>query len=277
LAAQLDPAAVVARRRRAESQRRVSLSPAPDTMSQLSALLPVAQGVAVYAALVQSADTARASGDERSRGQVMADTLVERVTGQSSAPAVPVRVNLVIPDRTLLAGGDDPAQLVAAGLTPTDLPGHVARDLVLESLADDGARTTLRRLYAAPESGQLVAMESRSRLFPRALAELVRLRDQTCRTPWCYAPVRHADHVVAHADGGATSYANGQGLCQACNHAKQAPGWSARSRAGPTNEVETTTPTGHRYRSTPPPVHVDPTRAPASRLELQLAELVLIA
>ena len=36
----------------AESQRRVSLRPAPDTMSQLSALLPVAQGVAVYAALV---------------------------------------------------------------------------------------------------------------------------------------------------------------------------------------------------------------------------------
>jgi 5-methylcytosine-specific restriction endonuclease McrA len=277
LAAQLDPAAVVARRRHAESQRRVSLRPAPDTMSQLSALLPVAQGVAVYAALVQSADTARASGDERSRGQVMADTLVERVTGQSSAPAVPVRVNLVIPDRTLLAGGDDPAQLVAAGLTPTDLPGHVARDLVLESLADGGAWTTLRRLYAAPESGQLVAMESRSRLFPRALAELVRLRDQTCRTPWCYAPVRHADHVVAHADGGATSYANGQGLCQACNHAKQAPGWSARPRAGPENEVETTTPTGHRYRSTAPPVHGDPTRAPASRLELQLAELVLIA
>ena len=100
LAAELDQAAVVARRSRAESQRRVSLRPAPDTMSQLSALLPVAQGVAVYAALVRSADTARASGDERSRGQIMADTLVERVTGQSSAPAVPLRVNLVLSDRT---------------------------------------------------------------------------------------------------------------------------------------------------------------------------------
>ena len=64
----------------------MSLRPAPDTMSQLSALLPVAQGVAVYAALTRSADTARAGGDARSRGQIMADTLVERVTGQSSAP-----------------------------------------------------------------------------------------------------------------------------------------------------------------------------------------------
>ena len=60
LAARVDPGAVVARRRRAESERRVSLRPAPDTMSQLSALLPVAQGVAVYAALARSADTARA-------------------------------------------------------------------------------------------------------------------------------------------------------------------------------------------------------------------------
>ena len=66
LAARQDPGAVVARRRRAESERRVSLRPAPDTMSQLSALLPVAQGVAVYAALVRSADTA---GREVMRGR----------------------------------------------------------------------------------------------------------------------------------------------------------------------------------------------------------------
>ena len=105
LAARLDPASVVARRRRAESERRVSLRPAPETMAQLSALLPVAQGVAVFAALTRSADTARAGGDARSRGQVMADTLVERVTGQSSAPAVPVRVNLVLTDPTLLGSG----------------------------------------------------------------------------------------------------------------------------------------------------------------------------
>ena len=112
LAARLDQKAVVARRRRAESERRVSLRPAPEMMSQLSALLPVAQGVAVYAALVRSADTARAGGDARSRGQIMADTLVERVTGQSSAPGVPLRVNLVLSDRTLLGpigggGGGD--------------------------------------------------------------------------------------------------------------------------------------------------------------------------
>ena len=42
----LDPEAAVARARRAESERCVTLRPAPDTMTYLTALLPVAQGVA---------------------------------------------------------------------------------------------------------------------------------------------------------------------------------------------------------------------------------------
>ena len=81
LAARLDPAAVAKRRRRAESERRVTVRPAPDTMVYLSALLPVAEGVAAYAALSAEAKRARAAGDPRTRGQVMADALVARITG----------------------------------------------------------------------------------------------------------------------------------------------------------------------------------------------------
>jgi hypothetical protein len=44
LAARLDVESLVIRRRRAESDRRVTGRPAPDTMMQLSALLPVAKG-----------------------------------------------------------------------------------------------------------------------------------------------------------------------------------------------------------------------------------------
>jgi len=56
-------------------------------------------------------------------------------------------------------------------------------------------------------------------------------------------------------EGGATSADNGQGLCEACNHAKQAPGWRARpSPASGGRDIETTTPTGHTYRSGPPAV-----------------------
>ena len=39
----------------------------------------------------------------------MADTLVARVTGQADATAVPVEIQLVVTDRTLLAGDATPA------------------------------------------------------------------------------------------------------------------------------------------------------------------------
>ncbi|MDQ2637059.1 MAG: 13E12 repeat family protein, partial [Actinomycetota bacterium] len=76
IAYRLDPQAVVDRMAKAEKDRNVSIRPAPDTMTYVTALLPVSQGVSVYAALKRAADT---TFDERSRGQVMADTLVERV------------------------------------------------------------------------------------------------------------------------------------------------------------------------------------------------------
>lgn len=81
LAQQLDAQACVLRARRAVTERRVSIRPAPDTMAYLTALLPAAQGVAVYAALKAAADRSTAVGDPRSRGQQMADTLVTRITG----------------------------------------------------------------------------------------------------------------------------------------------------------------------------------------------------
>ena len=56
LAASLDPAAVAQRRRRAEAERTLTLRPAPDAMTYLTALLPVAQGVAALAALNREAD-----------------------------------------------------------------------------------------------------------------------------------------------------------------------------------------------------------------------------
>jgi 5-methylcytosine-specific restriction endonuclease McrA len=66
--------------------------------------------------------------------------------------------------------------------------------------------------------------------------------------------VRHADHIRPVDDGGATSAANGQGLCVACNHAKQAPGWRQQVVSSPRErpEVETVTPTGRRYTATAP-------------------------
>lgn len=281
LAYRLDPKAALRRARKATADRRVTIRPAPDTMVHVTALLPVQEGVAAYAALVKAADTARAEGDPRTRGQVMADTLVERVTGRSAATGTDLEVQVVITDRTLLRGGDEPAHLPGYGPVPAGL----VRDWLRPAhSADPGeaARVWLRRLYTHPGTGELVAMDSRRRSFTAGLRRQVIARDLgTCRTPWCDAPIRHVDHAVPHDVGGPTSTSNGQGLCEHCNHTKQAPGWRARPRPGPTGEhrVQTTTPTGHTYTSGAPPLPGAPTHPPRpkSRLEVHFRDLILIA
>ena len=202
----LDPQSFADRAAQAVDDRTVTLRPAPDCMTYLTALLPVAEGVAVYAALTRAADTARAAGDERSRGQVLADTLVERVTGQATASKVAVGVHLVMTDRTLFHDGVEPG--IAIGQGP--IPAGLARDLVG---AAPELSSWIKRLYT-DEGGQLVAMESKQRTFPDGLAEFILVRDQTCRAPWCDAVIRQTDHITPVSEGGATRAINGQGLCE---------------------------------------------------------------
>src|SRR5436190_526185 len=68
---QLAPAAFVKRRTHAETDRHVTLRPAPDAMTYLTALLPVEHGVAAWKALTDHAATRHAAGDQRSKGQLM--------------------------------------------------------------------------------------------------------------------------------------------------------------------------------------------------------------
>jgi hypothetical protein len=262
IAYRLDPHAVVDRAAKAETERTVSIRPAPDTMTWLTALLPVAKGVSVYAALRRAADT---TFDGRSRGQVMADELVERVTGRPADAACSIEVNLVLSDQTLLSDDDTPADICGYG----PIPAAVARGLVSAAVTDSRSRATLRRLYTHPRSGALVTMESRARRFPRGLATFIGLRDQRCRTPYCDAPIRHRDHATPHARGGPTAVANGLGSCERCNYVKEVPGWRVSTYVDENGRhtAEFTTPTGEEYRSAAPP------RAPAvtvSELEVRV-------
>jgi len=269
IAHELDAAAAVKRAARAEGDRRVSIRPAPDTMVYVGALLPVAEGVAAFAALGRQADAAVATGDPRSRGQLMADTFVARLTGRDPlTEPVPVHVSLVMTDTTLLDRGTASAMVRGAKQPPVPVPAGLARKLAAR--AGRAGQAWVRRLYTSPDRTQLVAADSRARLFPAALAELVALADQTCRTPYCDAPVRHTDHVHPHAEGGPTSLENAQGLCERCNHTKESPGWTAR--AGPGRAVTTTTPTGHTYRSVPPPVLPSALSPPGPVHELEPAD-----
>lgn len=248
IAYQLDPHAIVERAAKAPEQRNVTTRPAPDNMVYLTALLPLQQGVACYASLKREADT---NPDGRSRGQTMADTLFERVTGRAADVPVPITVNVVISDEALLGLSDS----TAAVQDYEPIPAAVARRMITDAIDAQGW-AELRRLYAAPESGALVAMDSRLRKFPKGLTQFVRLRDQTCRTPYCDAPIRHIDHAEPHARHGRTNALNGRGACERCNHVKEQRGWKVRTLFDPGGRhvTEHTTPTGATYRSTAPPI-----------------------
>ncbi|MEJ2871676.1 DUF222 domain-containing protein [Actinomycetospora sp. OC33-EN08] len=249
LAYEADPAGFTDRGRTARKQRRVTLRPAPDTMSVLSGLLPVEQGVACITALRRHADTLIAGGDAdgRTRDQIVADTLVERVTGQTFAEDVNVEVGIVLP-LDALTDPDSPTTGEVVGYGP--LPSGIVADL----LNTTQGKKWWRRLFTHPRSGRLVGGDPTRRLFDGFLAALIHYRDHgRCRDPYCGAPARHTDHIRGKTAGGPTSLGNGRRTCVRGNQIKELPGWSTDliddGLGEHPHEVRTTTPTGHTYTS----------------------------
>ena len=263
LAYAADPAGYVARGRTARADRRVSVRPAPDTMSVLSGFLPVEQGVACWAALRAHTDTVKNTGDTRSRDQIMADTLVERLTGQARAGDVQAEIAIVIPvdaltdptstgfrpDAAVVPGPADAPAPVAEVLGYGPLPTPIARQI----LTDSQGRRWWRRLFTAPH-GTVVGGDPTRRCFDGTLATLIGYRDGgRCREPFCDAPARHTDHIVAHRAGGPTTFTNGRATCVRSNQVREMPGWQVRlahdGHGDHPHTVITVTPTGHTYTS----------------------------
>lgn len=216
IADRLDQDAASRRLERNEAQRYVSIRPAADGMVRLCALLPTRAGVAVHAALTKLAAAAPATGETRSKGQLMADELVERVTGRETPTAVPIQLQLLMTDRTLLAHGTDTALLDGM-----PIPAEAALALALatsQELSSDGPgidtnepRRYLRRLFTDPATGNLTDMDVKRRAFTGAVRTFITARDQRCRIPHCDAAIRDIDHVTRYADGGETHISNGAG------------------------------------------------------------------
>lgn len=294
VAAELDAASVVRRMEAAVRSRRVTTRPAPDGMAYLTVLGPLTDVVGAYASLQARAKSVVGgqcpdeTPDGRGVGAVMADTALRLLSGRATGQTQPVEVHLVITDMALFGVGD-PKRSVNE---PARIPGHgpvpapVARAWLREGLhdpADNPDRTHdperagtpdssdaadraapaavwLRRLFSSPDGRDLVAMDSTRRVFTGLLRRMLILRDDVCTTPWCEAPIVHADHVHPARDGGPTSFANGNGACARCNHVKEAPGWHVEVlHTGLTpdhrpRETRWTTPTGHTPHSHPPPL-----------------------
>ena len=224
------------------ADQRVSMTPETDGVATLHVRGPAEQILAAHKALDDWATGLRATGDPRTRGQIMCQTLVERVTGMSYADEADVEINLVLDAETLVADGDHPVDLEGYGPISPD---------VAEEIVGRARNASVRRLLTDPVDGTLVVREPRRRRFDGPTAAHIKTRDRRCRQPGCDLKIRHNDHVHAYEHGGQTVAENGQGLCTRSHTLKHQPGWKVWT------EGTTTiwrTPTGHQYRSEPPPV-----------------------
>ena len=228
-----DPHGQKRRHQRARQERHVTVRRAEHGMATVSARISALDGARIRKRLSLEAERLRAAGDRRGHQAIQADSFVDTLLGQEDGMvATTLDIGVMITERALIhPGGGDLARIEGYGTASAEvlreeLRGPLGAALTADAedvMGPDGPalHAVMRRLYTHPRTGELVAVESRARAFPAALARFIRWRDQTCRAPYCDASIRQIDHILAHAAGGDTCLDNGQGLCAHCNGKEQ--------------------------------------------------------
>lgn len=248
-------------------------------MATLSARLSGIDAAQAHKRLSLEAERLRAGGDRRGHQAIMADVLVDTILGRDEQmDPTNLDIGLIITDRALFSPDEgEIAQVEGYGAVPAEAVREQLRAALREPetpqedrYGADGptVRAVLRRLYTHPASGELVAVESRAKAFPSALARFLRWRDLSCRGPFCNAAIRQSDHIVPRSAGGPTSIDNGQGAC-AHDNGKEEHFHSVRRIPKPPgggHRVEWISPNGISRTTSPPPL-TRPVRLPAAPLE----------
>jgi hypothetical protein len=281
-----DPAAADRRRKRAERAADVTVRGLGDGMGELRATMPLPEASAVRAEVDAHARALKKAGDERPIGQLRGAVLHDLVTRPwQERPAVSAHVEVVASLDTLESAA---AGAPGAGNEPVLVDGEpvtavLARELLerLDALCPGGLQAptggTLS-ISITDEDGRLIAAVTRRELetavrcgkglgpppavdrYEPAPAQrrFTRTRDRTCRHPGCgnRAGWADLDHVVAHADGGATDCANLCCLCRRHHRLKtHARGW--RYVMTSDGVLTVTTPGGVTRVSRPPGMSAD--------------------
>jgi hypothetical protein len=270
----LDPEGAAERHRRAMNDRHVTITREDHGMASVRALIPAIDATRIRKGLSVAAEGARAAGDRRGHQQIMADMFADALVGRGDGiDPTTLDIGIIITDRSLLAPAHaDAATIEGFGPVPYD---HV-REAMLRALDSGGEDTdlalTIRNLYADLDVGQLVGVEARPRAFPASLRRFLTLAHQTCRAPFCNAPIRQMDHIVPWSQGGATSLDNGNGTCGGDNQ-KEESGESVRvihDEDGTRRTVEWTTRYGQKARRGG--INFDPVGTYRRQRRRQLAE-----
>ena len=178
----------------------------------------------------------------------MADTLVERITGQTTRRRGPDHRQ-----RGDLRPGPPrrrPASPPGSRATARSPPTPSTRDVVDRASAASTPH---------PPTGALVAHGVRRPRVPHRPRPVHRPpRPAPAAPPYCDAPIRHRDHAERpRHTADPPPPANGQGLCEHCNHTKQAPGWTRQTRQRTTRPAPP-----DRHRATDRTTGSDPPHPP---------------
>lgn len=286
------PEALALRFERARAERSVWVSPLPDGMAELTAVLPVVVAHGIHGRLTDMSrhHTARCLGDERTLDQLRADLMADLLlTGAPESMADPeghlaairARVDVTIPVELLRSSEESDVQqrdperqwTTARGLgsgidspvashggaghhgVSAELNGRFAFDPETARRLAGGERVW-NRVLTDPLSGAVLAVD---RYRPNAdLRRYLAARDTRCRFPGCgiRAASLDLDHTEDVAHGGPTSSANLAGLCRRHHVLKHHSRWSVRQLGR--GVLEWTSPTGRVLRDAPP--------APATRM-----------
>ncbi|RZS89929.1 uncharacterized protein DUF222 [Motilibacter rhizosphaerae] len=258
--AKLDPRGAVERHADAVQQRAVRITPLPDGMAEIRALLTADEAQVVSSALDRIArDLPTADGGFAARAGSRADALVAvcSVLLDPSADgdfvpaltrtAAPVAVQVQISAATLLGLAEDPAHLVGHGPIPADLGRLLASDGTWQlAITDpDGKLLDLHRLRYQPTAAQ------------RAHVTALWLH---CGHPTCSVPAARCDvdHTVPFnredpddPGGGHTTCRN---LCPRCRlHHNLKTWWGWTTTPLPDGTIAHRTPLGRMYEARPEP------------------------
>jgi hypothetical protein len=179
----------------------------------------------------------------RTLDQARVDALLSQLLGHGTdltrAAGATITVALVAPADTILAGGDEPGELVGYGPLPAPLTRALAAD------AD------WTRWLHHPVTGEVTDVSTRTYRPTAAVAREVRARDRYCRFPTCSRPAQRCDldHVVAHPDGSSTR-CNLASECRLHHLLKHRAGFHLR--LDPDGTTTWTTPTGDAVVDHPP-------------------------
>ena len=240
----VDPNGAAARAEARRQQRRVSLEHEHDGMSWLHALLSTEDALAAYTLIDKIAHEAHSADEERCMDELRADALRDLLLGKH--PGRVVTHVYVTSQASSLFGLDDlPGELHGIGPIPAEQVRRMAFQFGATwrgvQTGDDGSvgkHCRLAEKRYKPSDG---------------LAELVRLRDRTCRFPACTRAAERCDidHHIPYQRGGATCPCNCDTLCRRHHRLKHSGSWTVTHDAD--GELIWTTPTGTRHIDKPEP------------------------